>query len=56
MGNTNLNTIPDAYIFNQIFRIAILPADFAENNPNINVNSLESVMQATNTTEIEKIN
>ncbi|WP_127846404.1 hypothetical protein [Psychroflexus aestuariivivens] len=55
-GNTNLDTLPDAFIFNQIFRIAILPADFAENNPNVNLNNLESVMQATNNNEIEKLN
>ena len=42
-GNVDLDRVPDEFIFNKTFRIAIIPAKFAENNPDLN--SYESVMQ-----------
>ena len=42
-GNVDLDTVPDEFIFNKTFRIAIIPAKFAESNPDLN--SYESVMQ-----------
>ena len=42
-GNIDLDTVPDEFIFNKTFRIAIIPAKFAESNPDLN--SYESVMQ-----------
>ena len=52
-GNVNLDTVPDEFIFNKTFRIAIIPAEFAENNPNLN--SYESVMQTMPDAKINKI-
>jgi len=52
-GNVNLDTVPDEFIFNKTFRIAIIPAEFAENNPNLN--SYESVMQTMPDAKIIKI-
>jgi len=52
-GNVNLDTVPDEFIFNKTFRIAIIPANFAENNPNLN--SYESVMQTMPDAKIIKI-
>jgi hypothetical protein len=44
-GNVNLDTLGPAFTNNQIFRIAILPADFAEEF-DINVENYGEVMQA----------
>jgi hypothetical protein len=52
-GNVNLDTVPDEFIFNKTFRIAIIPANFAENNPNLN--SYESVMQTMPDAKIIKM-
>lgn len=43
-GNANLDTIPFDFIENQSFRIAILPADFA-NDPNLNIYDYSSVQE-----------
>ena len=43
-GNTNLDTIPFEFIDDQVFRIAILPADFA-NNPNVDLYDYWSVQK-----------
>jgi hypothetical protein len=42
-GNVNLNTLPPSFTQNQIFRIAILPAEFAK-DPNVDIHNLESVI------------
>ena len=43
-GNVDLNTLTNDFLLNQVFRIAIIPADFAENNPDLN--SMEAIMKA----------
>lgn len=43
-GNVDLNTVSNDLLLNQTFRIAIIPADFAENNSNLN--SYEALMHA----------
>mgnify|MGYP005846877085 CR=1 FL=1 len=43
-GNVNLGTIGSGFTDNQTFRIAVLPADFAEDF-NVNLNSYEEVME-----------
>lgn len=52
-GNVNFNTLPNAYLTNQVFRIAIIPAAFAENNPNLN--SYEALMQAMPDAKVLKL-
>jgi hypothetical protein len=52
-GNVDLNTVSNDLLLNQTFRIAIIPAEFAESNPNLN--SLESVMQAMPNAQIIKL-
>ena len=42
-GNINLDTLGPGFTNNQIFRIAILPADFAEDF-NVNLNNYDEVM------------
>jgi len=44
-GNVNLNTLGPAFTDNQIFRIAILPADFAEQF-DVNLENYSEVIQA----------
>ncbi|WP_340076537.1 collagen-like protein [Leptobacterium sp. I13] len=44
-ANFDLNIAPAAFTQNQIFRIAVVPAEFAE-DPNINLSSLSDVMNA----------
>ena len=43
-GNTNLDTIPFEFIDDKVFRIAILPADFA-NDPNVNLYDYKSMQK-----------
>lgn len=43
-GNVNLNTLPPDFTQNQIFRIAILPADFA-NDAHTDIHNLESIIE-----------
>jgi len=43
-GNANLDTIPFDFIDDQVFRIAILPADFA-NNANVNLYDYTSIQK-----------
>ena len=43
-GNSNLDTIPFEFIEDKVFRIAILPADFA-NNPNVDLYDYMSVQK-----------
>jgi hypothetical protein len=45
-GNVALNTLDNSFLNNQVFRIAIIPAEFSEKNPNLNLNSMEAVMNA----------
>jgi hypothetical protein len=52
-GTVNLNTLDPIFTQDIIFRVAILPADFAEN---IDLNSLESVMNALEGREIIQLN
>ena len=52
-GNANFNTISDDRLINQIFRIAIIPADFAGEIKDIS--SYESVLQAIPNANIVKI-
>lgn len=43
-GNVNLDTLPPEFTQNQIFRIAILPADFAT-DPNVDLSNMQSVIE-----------
>lgn len=43
-GNTNLDTVPFSFIEDQVFRIAILPADFA-NDPNVDIYDYNSLQE-----------
>jgi hypothetical protein len=52
-GTVDLNNLPPDFTDNIIFRVAILPADMAEN---VNINSLESVMSALQNKEIMQLN
>lgn len=57
-GNTNLNTIPFEFIDDKEFRIAILPADFA-NNPNVDLYDYMSIQKQLENNlnfKIKKIN
>jgi hypothetical protein len=47
-GNVNLDTLGSGFTNNQVFRIAVLPADFAENF-DINLMNFSEVMQALQT-------
>lgn len=44
-GNINLNSLPPNFTQNQVFRIALLPADFAMDNT-INIEDYNSVINA----------
>lgn len=57
-GNTNLDTIPFEFIDDKEFRIAILPADFA-NNPNVDLYDYMSIQKQLENNlnfKIKKIN
>ncbi|GGE12502.1 hypothetical protein [Psychroflexus salis] len=43
-GNTNFSTLGSAFTLDQTFRIAVVPAEFAE-NPDINVADMQEVVQ-----------
>lgn len=43
-GNTNFSTLSTEFTLDQTFRIAILPADLAE-NPNLDLSDIEQVIQ-----------
>ncbi len=47
-GNVNLDALPASYTQNQIFRIAILPADFATGGK-VNIENYDSVISALKT-------
>lgn len=52
-GNVDFNTLSDAFLANQIFRIAIIPAEFAESNQNLD--SYEALMQALPNAKVIKV-
>lgn len=52
-GNIDLNTVSNDFLTDQVFRIAIIPADFAESNENLN--SYESVMEAMPNAKVLKV-
>lgn len=52
-GNVDFSSVSNDFLSNQVFRVAILPAEFAENNPDIN--SFESLMQAMPEAKILKL-
>ncbi|WP_019037983.1 hypothetical protein [Psychroflexus tropicus] len=52
-GNVNFNTVSNDLLLGQTFRVAVIPADFAEKNPNLN--SMEAIMQALPNAEIIKL-
>ncbi|MBQ0741346.1 hypothetical protein J9332_44450, partial [Aquimarina celericrescens] len=52
-GNIDLNAVSNDFLTNQVFRIAIIPADFAESNEDLN--SYESVMQAMPDAKVLKV-
>lgn len=52
-GNVDFNTVSNDLLLNQVFRIAIIPADFAEKNSELN--SMEAIMQEMPNTEIIKL-
>lgn len=52
-GNTNLASVSNDLLLDQTFRIAIIPAEFAEAHPNLN--SYESLMQAMPSVEVLKL-
>jgi len=53
-GNVDFGTVSNDLLLNQTFRIAIIPADFAENNPDLN--SMEAIMQAMPNVEVIGLN
>ncbi|MDR8389556.1 collagen-like protein [Aliifodinibius sp. S!AR15-10] len=53
-GDTNLEAVGPEYTQDQIFRIAILPVDYLQNNK-IDINSMEEVMSATGSSHLERI-
>jgi len=53
-GNVDFGTVSNELLLNQTFRIAIIPADFAENNPDLN--SMEAILQAMPNSEIINLN
>lgn len=52
-GDKDLSTVGDEYTQDQIFRVAILPVDYVQSNI-VNVNDMEEVMKAVDTTNIER--
>ncbi|NEV93073.1 hypothetical protein G3567_02785 [Psychroflexus sp. YR1-1] len=52
-GNVDFSTVSNDFLINQVFRIAILPAAFAENNPNLS--SYEALMQAMPEAKVLKV-
>ncbi len=52
-GTVNFNNLSDDFTQNIIFRVAILPADMAED---VNISSMESVMKAMQYREIIQLN
>lgn len=52
-GNVDFKTVPNDFLLDQVFRIAIIPADFAELNPNIY--TYESLMDALPEVNILKV-
>lgn len=52
-GNVDLNSLDNSFTVNKRFRIAILPADDVEN---INLNNMESLMEAVRLKDIEELN
>lgn len=54
-GDTDLSTVGPEYTQDQIFRIAILPVDYLQNNK-ININSMEEVMSAIGPDNMKRLN
>ncbi len=52
-GNVDFKTVPNGFLLDQVFRIAIIPADFAEANPNIN--TYEALIDALPEVNIIKV-
>ncbi|SDG62446.1 hypothetical protein [Psychroflexus sediminis] len=52
-GNVDFKTVSNDFLLNQVFRIAIIPAAFAEKNPNLT--SYEALMQAMPDAKVLKI-
>lgn len=56
-GNVNLDTVPSEFTENQAFRIAILPADFAD-DPSVslyNYNSVESQLKENHDFQVKRL-
>jgi hypothetical protein len=53
-GDTDFDALDDAWTQNQVFRIAVLPADFAQNN-NIDITNIDEVTGALSIENIERI-
>ena len=53
-GNGNFANLDPSYTQDQIFRIAILPADFAQNN-NVDITNIYDVMSALEITSEKNI-
>ncbi|WP_340066694.1 collagen-like protein [Ascidiimonas aurantiaca] len=47
----NLNNVPQGLALDQVFRIAIIPADEFSQMTDVNLNSMQEVMQALNKTQ-----
>lgn len=53
-GDTDLSTVGDEFTQNQIFRVAILPVDYVQNNK-IDINNMEEVMGAVEMRKLPKL-
>jgi hypothetical protein len=52
-GNVDFRDVPNGFLLDQVFRIAVIPADFAEENPNLN--TYESLIDALPEVNLLKI-
>ena len=53
-GDTDLSTVGDEFTQNQIFRVAILPVDYVQNN-NIDMSKMEEVMGAMKMNKLPRL-
>lgn len=56
-GNFNLSTLPSEFTTNQVFRVVVIPADFASANARVNLEDYDAVMEmlGKNDTDIIKL-
>lgn len=54
-GNFNLSSLPAEFTTNQVFRVVVLPADFASVNARVNFDDYDSVMALLGKTDADII-